>query len=99
MLPLNPTSYGDSPYQSPSSVAGNPYFIDLDELKEEGLLEASDYEHIDWESTSDDVNYGVLYEKRYPVLKKAVTKFLENPLTDYEDFCKKNAFWLDDYAL
>ena len=75
ILPICPTGYGDSPYQSFSTNAGNPYFIDLDELKEEGLLEASDYEYIDWESDPDDVNYGVLYEKRYPVLKKAVKSF------------------------
>ena len=99
ILPICPTGYGDSPYQSFSTNAGNPYFIDLDELKEEGLLEASDYEYIDWESDPDDVNYGVLYEKRYPVLKKAVKKFLENPAKDYPKFCEKNAFWLDDYAL
>ena len=99
LLPVCPTGYGDSPYQSFSTNAGSPYFIDLDELKEEGLLEASDYEYIDWESDPDDVNYGVLYEKRYPVLKKAVKKFLENPAKDYPKFCEKNAFWLDDYAL
>ena len=99
LLPVCPTGYGDSPYQSFSTNAGNPYFIDLDELKEEGLLEASDYEHIDWESDQDDVNYGVLYEKLYPVLRKAVKKFFENPAADYEAFCEKNAFWLDDYAL
>ncbi len=99
LLPVCPTGYGDSPYQSFSTNAGNPYFIDLDELKEEGLLEASDYENIDWESAPDDVNYGVLYEKRYPVLRKAVANFLKNPSGDYDAFCKEHAFWLDDYAL
>lgn len=99
LLPVCPTGYGDSPYQSFSTNAGNPYFIDLDELKEEGLLEAADYEDIDWESELDDVNYGVLYEKRYPVLRKAVKRFLKNPAEDYELFCSVNSFWLEDYAL
>lgn len=99
LLPVCPTGYGDSPYQSFSTNAGNPYFIDLDELKEDGLLEASEYEFIDWESAQDDVNYGVLYEKRYPVLRKAVKRFLANPAADYEAFCEENGFWLDDYAM
>ena len=99
LLPVCPTGYGDSPYQSFSTNAGNPYFIDLDDLKEDGLLEASEYEFIDWESGQEDVNYGVLYEKRYPVLRKAVKRFMVNPAADYEAFCSENAFWLDDYAL
>ena len=64
ILPVCPTSYGDSPYQSFSTFAGNPYFIDLDELREEGLLELDEYSRIDWESPADRVNYGALYEKR-----------------------------------
>lgn len=99
LLPICPTSYGDSPYQSYSTFAGNPYFIDLDELNKLGLLEKADYENIDWESEPDCVNYGVLYQKRYPILCKAVEKFLENPFEDFEDFCGKNEFWLSDYAL
>lgn len=99
LLPVCPTGYGDSPYQSFSTNAGNPYFIDLDDLKEDGLLEASEYEFIDWESGQEDVNYGALYEKRYPVLRKAVKRFMVNPAADYEAFCSENAFWLDDYAL
>ena len=75
LLPICPTSYGDSPYQSYSTFAGNPYFIDLDELKNMGVLEAADYENVDWESTEDKVNYGVLYQKRYPILRKAAEKF------------------------
>ncbi|MBR5251925.1 MAG: 4-alpha-glucanotransferase [Oscillospiraceae bacterium] len=99
LLPICPTGYGDSPYQSFSTNAGNPYFIDLDELKNDGLLDAQDYENIDWEASEDDINYGALYNKRYPVLRKAVAKFLENPAQDYEDFCQENSFWLRDYAL
>ncbi len=99
LLPICPTSYGDSPYQSYSTFAGNPYFIDLDELEDQGLLEKEDYVNIDWQSAPECVNYGALYEKRYPVLRKAATKFLENPPADFESFCKENATWLSDFAL
>lgn len=98
MLPICPTGYGDSPYQSYSTFAGNPYFIDLDELEKQGLLETSEYEHIDWESGPESINYGVLYEKRYGVLEKAVERFLKNPTKQFYDFCGGNAFWLEDYA-
>ena len=99
LLPICPTGYGDSPYQSFSTNAGNPYFIDLDELKNDGLLDGSEYENIDWESTPDRVNYGALYQKRYPVLRTAVKNFLHKPDAEYENFCFENAFWLDDYSL
>lgn len=99
LLPICPTSYGDSPYQSFSTFAGNPYFIDLDMLAGQGLLEKSEYEGIDWESAPNDVNYGFLYQKRYPVLRRAAERFLLSPPREFEDFCQKNAFWLEDYAL
>ncbi len=99
LLPVCPTGYGDSPYQSFSTNAGNPYFIDLDMLRQDGMLSESDYNTIDWESAPDSVNYGALYEKRYPVLKKAAANFKNNIPDDYLDFCNKNAFWLDDYAM
>lgn len=99
LLPICPTSYGDSPYQSYSTFAGNPYFIDLDELKNMGVLEAADYENVDWESTEDKVNYGVLYQKRYPILRKAAEKFLEAPTEEYYRFCEENEYWLSDFAL
>lgn len=99
LLPICPTSYGDSPYQSYSTFAGNPYFIDLEELEEMGLLDKSDYETIDWESEPDKVNYGVLYQKRYPVLRKAAERFLMNPPEDFNEFCEQNDSWLSDFAL
>ena len=99
ILPVCPTSYGDSPYQSFSTFAGNPYFIDLDMLKDEGLLELSEYKDIDWESTPDKVNYGVLYEKRYPLLKIAFKRFIEKSDKDFEAFCEEQSFWLDDYSI
>ncbi len=107
LLPICPTSYGDSPYQSYSTYAGNPYFIDLDELCAMGLLERADYENVDWESACDSVNYGVLYEKRYPILRKAAERFLRRIEgssqvfigQEYERFCAENEFWLSDFAL
>lgn len=99
ILPLSQTSYGDSPYQSFSTFAGNPYFIDFDELKKEGLLENRDYKHVDWESDDEHVNYEALYHKRFAILRKAVRNFLErNDLNDYHKFLKENE-WIDDYAL
>lgn len=67
ILPVCPTSYGDSPYQSFSTFAGNPYFIDLDDLAKQELLQPEEYASIDWECTPDCINYGVMYEKRYAV--------------------------------
>ena len=98
LLPVGPTSYGDSPYQSFSSFAGNPYFIDLDDLAEEGLLSREDYAEQDWGDPAQ-VEYGLLYEKRYPILRKAVSTFLKAHADDYAAFLEKNAHWLGDYAL
>lgn len=99
LLPICPTSYGDSPYQSFSTFAGNPYFIDLEILEQEGYLKSSEYVNIDWESAPDDINYGVLYEKRYPVLKLAAERFLRDLPADYEPFCRENSWWLEDFSL
>lgn len=99
ILPICPTSYGDSPYQSYSTFAGNPYFIDLEKLQEMGLLEKEDYETVDWENEDNRVNYGALYQKRYPILRKATERFLANPPVDFETFCEKNKEWLSDFAL
>ncbi|MGN1004337.1 MAG: 4-alpha-glucanotransferase [Oscillospiraceae bacterium] len=99
LLPICPTSYGDSPYQSFSTFAGNPYFIDLEELERRGLLLREEYADIDWESAPGRVNYGALYRKRYPVLRRAAERFQAAPPEDFEDFCRENASWLEDYAL
>ena len=98
ILPLSQTGFGDSPYQSFSAFAGNPYLIDLDYLCNDGLLSKLDFENVDWQS-DDGINFGVLYEKRYPILKKACKNFLDkNDLDDYHKFEKEND-WLEDYAL
>ena len=99
VLPMGPTSYGDSPYQSFSTFAGNPYFIDLDLLAEEGLLERVDYAGEDWGEDPERVDYGLLYQKRFPILQKAVRRLLEAPPKDYPVFLAENNSWLRDYAL
>ena len=95
VLPLNPTSYGDSPYQSPASVAGNPYFIDLDILCEEGLLQKEELEENINNSTK--VDYGWLFNTRYILLRKAFERFVPNK--KYDKFISNNSYWLEDYAL
>lgn len=95
VLPLNPTSYGDSPYQSPATLAGNPYFIDLPLLKSEGLLTAEELKAVRHNSLR--VDYGFLFETRYSVLRIAHSRF--SPDSAYKAFCKREKAWLDDYAL
>ena len=99
ILPLGPTSYGDSPYQSFSSWAGNPYFIDLDDLAAEGLLERQEYQRLNWGEDPARVDYGLLYKTRYPVLRKACARLLERGDARFHSFCLGEADWLEDYAL
>lgn len=93
------TSYGDSPYQSFSTFAGNPYFIDLDELVKEGVLTKNECLACDFGNKMDDVDYGKLYQERFTLLRKAYerSRIYENPR--YLAFAEENAFWLEDYAL
>ncbi len=95
VLPLNPTSYGDSPYQSPASVAGNPYFIDLDILADSGLLTPE--ELVSERSSDSRIDYGRLFFSRYNTLRLAHSRFVRDG--SYDDFCSENSAWLDDYAL
>ncbi len=71
ILPLGPTSYGDSPYQSFSTFAGNPYFISLEALIEEGVLTEEDCSILATDEKPNDIDYKKLYEERYPILRKA----------------------------
>ena len=71
ILPLTPTSYGDSPYSGYSTFAGNPYFVDLDLLVEDGLLDASDLDGVNWGGSERYVDYEKLYQARFPILRKA----------------------------
>lgn len=99
VLPLTTTSYGDSPYQSFSVFAGNPYFIDLDQLVAEGLLtneELAPYREV---GDATRVDYGWLYEWRYDVLSRAFARFDCDHNPDFSRFCAENAFWLEGYCL
>ncbi len=98
VLPLGPTSYGDSPYQSFSAFAGNPYFIDLDFLREEGLLEEEELAAVEWGEDENDIDYAGLYEKRFPILKLAFSRSKHAGTAAYEAFCGGNADWLENYA-
>ena len=99
VLPFGPTGYGDSPYQSFSTFAGNPYFIDLETLREEGLLTWDDLNGKDFGSNPAAVDYGAIYQSRNAALRAAYTRFNSDNEPDYEPFCAKNAYWLETYAL
>ena len=99
ILPIGPTGYGDSPYQPFSSFAGNPYFIDLDELCRDGLLKEEEYKELDWGEDEGRVDYGRIYELRYQILKKAVERLYEQAPKELSDFCKEEDWWLSGYAL
>ena len=96
ILPLGPTGYGDSPYQSFSAFAGNPYFIDLDTLCEDGLLKRKNFIDINWGSSDGRVDYDALYSHREGVLRKAFSRFEDEKALD--DFREQN-FWFEDYGL
>ena len=95
VLPLCPTSYGDSPYQSPSALAGNPYFIDLDALAGEGLLKPNELPEYPLKA----VDYAAIYNERYATLRKAFLRFKKASSARYAEFKAENSFWLNDYAL
>ena len=99
VLPIVPTSYGDSPYQSFSTYAGNPYLIDLDDLAAEGLLERGEYAGVGWGSDPERVDYGALYRGRFDVLRRAVDRLQKTRPDELARFCEHEAAWLDDYAL
>ena len=99
ILPLAPTSYGDSPYQSFSSFAGNPYFIDLETLIKDGLLTKKECDACDFGSDPNKIDYGKMYEERFPLLKLAYERSDIHGDSDFEEFVKENAEWLEDYAL
>lgn len=99
MLPIGPTSYGDSPYQSFSTFAGNPYFIDLDMLVEDGLLRKDEIAGINWGTEPRYVDYGRIYESRFDVLSKAKERGWERDKQKVNAFIERNSRWLADYAL
>ncbi len=95
VLPVGPTGYGDSPYQSFSAFAGNPYFIDLERLAAEELL--TEAELAAAKTTDETIPYEWLYRTRFGTLRKAAARFAES--AEFEEFCLREAAWLDDYAL
>lgn len=97
ILPLGITGYGDSPYQSFSAFAGNPYMIDLESLINEGVLTKE--ECADMETLSGDIDYAKLYKNRYPLLRKAFERSDLEKNEEYKKFESENSYWLDDYAL
>ena len=100
ILPLTTTSYGDSPYQSFSAVAGNLNLVDFSQLVEAGLLEESDYSDVNFGDNPEKVDYALLFEARRPILEKAVANTIKNSeiLAEIEKFEAENSSWLADYA-
>jgi 4-alpha-glucanotransferase len=103
VLPLGPTGYGDSPYQSFSTHAGNPYLISLDELQEQGLATPDEVLKAEFETPDGKVDYCKLYEIRRPVLYQVAGEFEGRATTEqkaeFAEFCDMQAHWLEDYAL
>ena len=99
VLPLGPTGYGDSPYQSFSTFAGNPYFIDLEELIKRGWLTKKDCERVDFGSDESKVDYEKIYRGRFRLLKKAYKNSGIEKEKGFRSFVKENSYWLTDYTL
>ena len=99
ILPVGPTSFGDSPYQSPSAYAGNPYLIDLDMLVDDSLLTTAEVEGTDWGEDPSRVDYARLYRYREPLLRKAFERGWRRDEAPVRAFMDENAGWLPDYAL
>ena len=99
ILPVCPTSYGDSPYQSFSTFAGNPYFISLEQLIQEGVLTREECDAADFGSDASSVDYEKMYFARYPLLRKAYERSDISKNPEYQQFLAENEWWLNDYAL
>ena len=99
ILPLGPTGYGDSPYQSFSTFAGNPYLIDLEALIDQGLLSKKECDSADLEEDSGSVDYSRMYERKLALLRRAYSRSEAENTADFKEFAKENAYWLEDYAL
>ena len=99
ILPLGPTSYGDSPYQSFSTFAGNPYFISLEDLVEEGVLTEKECGRADFGTDPSGVDYDKIYKGRYSLLRKAYERSRIGENEAYRRFVEENSWWLSDYSL
>lgn len=98
VLPIGPTGLGDSPYQSFSAFAGNPYMIDLEDLAAEGLLDLNEINEYSWGNETDRIDYAAIFHNRFKVLRLAFNKF-NSESQAFLDFVKENEFWLSDYSL
>ena len=99
ILPLGPTGYGNSPYQALSSYAGSTYLIDLDELVEDGLLNKEEITSVKWQKKADAVDYGLLYNERNKVLRKAADRLCFVHPQEYFEFLEREKAWIRDYAV
>lgn len=99
ILPLGPASFGDSPYQSFSTYAGNPYFISLEALIEEGLLTAEECDAVVFGENEKEVDYEKIYNGRFQLLRKAYERSNISQNPEYSEYMQKNNWWLSDYAL
>ncbi len=99
ILPLGHTGYGNSPYQPFSTAAGNPYFVSLEELIDEGLLSRQECDEAALEADPSCIDYGRQYENRYPLLRTAWERDRERDQSGFKDFAEREADWLEDYAL
>jgi 4-alpha-glucanotransferase len=97
ILPLGPTGWGDSPYQSFSSFAISPYYIDPDDLADQGLLRGDEAGSIRWGRGPEQTDYAALFRRREPLLRRAFDRF--RPSGDFDRFRSENSFWLEDYSL
>lgn len=99
VLPFGSTGYGDSPYQSFSTFAGNPYFVDLETLIKEGLLTKNECEDADYGSNVEQVEYDKIYHSRFQLLRVAYGRFKLQVNNRFENFCEEEKAWLEDYSL
>lgn len=99
ILPLGPTGYGDSPYQAFSTYAGNPYYIDLEQLIQEGLLTEEECESYDYGSNASYVDYEKIYHSRFQILRKAFERKQLEGDQEFASFIQINGYWLEDYCL
>ncbi len=98
ILPIGPTGYGDSPYQSFSAFAGNPYFIDLDRLAKDGYLDKTDLTLAKTLRRETGIDYAALYETFPKILEKATARLEKEDPRAYHDFLWDEGQWLEDYA-
>ncbi len=99
ILPISPTGYGDSPYQSYSTFAGNPYFIDLELLSENGKLNPDEYRYTSWGDNCESADYGKIYENRFRVLKAAYRADIDDVREKLNEYRSRESYWIENYAM